>query len=105
MIFSTTFGVILAPDTTEEITVLGDACGGEEGFNCTASELEVNISYVENQEELIKAFTLAETSDLTTDLALELDGIATVNEVGRSLYTIVFNSNISFVSLSVPKVC
>lgn len=107
--FSTTFGVILAPDTTEQLVILGDVCNGEAGFNCTTtSETFFMLSWVDEGIDgdvtQTQNYTLLPTSNVTEELSDKLGDLATVDQVGTSLLAIKFQSNISAVTLSVLKV-
>ncbi len=102
--FSTTFGVLMEPDDTEELIILGNACNGTAGFNCTAASLLFYLRYVDDDIEHSVNKTISATSTVTQSLSDALDGIATVTERGTAIVAIRFAPTVSEVKLLVPKV-
>ena len=111
--FQTNFGVILGPDSKEQLVLIGNSCQGDGFDNCTTStnkpyKVELFINGNENPVEL----------DLTGDgssypfelleaaLAAKPEiGVVNVTKVGKSLLVLRFDGNVSEYNLQVPKKC
>jgi len=104
VLFSTTFGILMEPDDTEELIILGKACSGAASYNCMADSFRFYLRYVDDDVAYPVNKTLSSTSNVTGSLSDALDGIATVTERGTAILVIRFASTVSEVKLLVPKV-
>ncbi|CAB9505193.1 Kringle domain [Seminavis robusta] len=109
--FSTGFGVLLGPDTTEKLVILGTACKGEDPktFSCDLAFTQLKLTY----DSVEKVVDLpAGNGDAATALQVALDGVdalgsdfASVTTFGSNKFKIEFNAAFGSVQLQVLKTC
>ncbi|CAB9505197.1 Kringle domain [Seminavis robusta] len=119
--FSTGFAIVLGPDSTESLTMLGTACNTADtsGFLCALEETQFNITYViQDGDPINHVITVpaaaSSTSNASSTLLTALNamdtgnfpnGIATITEIGSNLINIEFDPDISEIELDAQKYC
>ena len=110
----TEFGIILGPNESEELVLIGSACEGNGLTNCAPFDpFSFYIEWVVGNEETVRnaTFVTAEgKSNATQELQRVLDnsslsGNVTVTSVGSSSIVLNFDASISKVVLLVEKDC
>lgn len=108
--FNTTFGAVLGPNDVDEITILGEACDGNEtfGFYCEGDALTARLEYEVSGSPQVRNINIPARSDATNAVDALQAGFgdtAVVSPQGTTLMVIRFAPEVGKVNLYVPKNC